>query len=144
MESGLSPWRTVLPAAAVIAVGNVVVLGIGHLLGADMLVARSAGTAVTEVGVGPVLLMSVLPTVLGGLALWFVRRRGIRAWRAVGWLGLALGLVTVPMPFVVEASTGTSATLGAMHLVAGLAWFAAVHRTAGRGQRASGEVFGVA
>lgn len=130
MQHSLSPWRTALPAAAVIAAVNLAVLGLGALLGADMRVAQSAGASVTEVGIGSVLLMSLVPALLGGLVLWPAARRGIRAWRAVGWLGLALGLLTLPMPIAVVASAGTTATLASMHVVAGVVWFAAVRRAA--------------
>lgn len=128
MENALAPWRTTLAAAAVIAATNLVVLGVGHLAGADMRVAQTAGSTATEVGVDSVLLMSAVPAILGGLTLWLAARRGVRAWRAVGWLGLALGVLTIPMPFTVQASTGTSLTLASMHVVAGLVWLTAVHR----------------
>lgn len=95
-----------------------------------MQVAQSAGAAVTEVGIGSVLLMSIVPALLGGLLLWLAARRSVRAWHAVGWLGLALGLLTLPMPVTVMASTATTATPATMHVVAGVVWFAAVRRTA--------------
>jgi hypothetical protein len=138
----VSPWRTALSAGLVIASLNLLVLGVGHLLGADMLVAQSAGSAASEIGIGSVVLMSLAPTVLGGVALWLAARRSVRGWLAVGWLGLALGLVTVPMPFTVVASTGTSVTLGSMHVVAGLVWLTAVRRAvARRRDRAVPQVF---
>lgn len=130
MDNPLTPWRTALAAAAVIAAANLVVLGIGHLSGADMQVAQTAAAAPNQVGLGSVLLMSVAPAILGGLALQLAARRGVRAWRTVGWLGLALGLLTIPMPFTVQASAGTSVTLAGMHLVAGLVWLIAVRRAA--------------
>ncbi len=130
MNPTLSPWRTALAAAVVIAATNLVVLAVGHLLGADMLVAQSADAATTQIGVGSVLLMSLAPALLGGLALQLAARRDVRTWRAVGWLGLALGLLTVSMPFAVLASTATSVTLASMHVVAGLVWFAAIRRAA--------------
>ncbi len=127
-----SPWRTAATAGLVIAVVNTALLGIGHLLSADMLVAPTAAEDATEVGLGSVLLMSTAPTVAGGLALWLAARRGERARRAVGWLGLAIGVATLPMPIAVTASAGTSATLASMHLAAGLAWLFVVYRSAGR------------
>lgn len=130
MHEGLAPWRTALAAAVVIATANLVVLGVGHLSGADMRVAQTPAAAPTQVGIGPVLLMSVAPAILGGLVLWLAARRGVRAWRTVGWLGLTLGVLTIAMPFSVQASTGTSMTLAGMHLVAGLVWFTAVRRAA--------------
>lgn len=132
MENALAPWRTTLAAAAVIAATNLGVLGVGHLAGADMRVAQTVGSTATQVGVGSVLLMSAVPAILGGLTLWLAARRGVRAWRAVGWLGLALGVLTIPMPFTVQASTGTSLTLASMHVLAGLVWLTAVHRAAVR------------
>lgn len=135
MRYSLSPWRTAMLAAAAIGAINLAVLGLGSLLGADMQVARSTGAAVTEVGIGAVVLMSVVPPMLGGLVLVLASRRSIGTWRAVGWLGLALGLLTLPMPLTVVASAGTSATLATMHLVAGVVWFTAVRRAAARAAR---------
>ncbi|CAN5170973.1 hypothetical protein BH18ACT9_BH18ACT9_13100 [soil metagenome] len=130
MNSHLSPWRTALLAAVATAVTNAVILGIAHLLGADMHVAPTARATETEVGVGSVLLVSVAPMILGGMTLWLAAPRGIRPWRAVGWLGLALGLLTVPLPFAVRASAETSVSLSLMHVVAGVVWFAAIRRAA--------------
>lgn len=130
MQHLVSPSRTTLAAAAAIAASNLAVLGIGLLLGADMQVARSTAPAVTEIGVGLVLLMSLVPALLGGLLLWLAARRSMRAWHAVGWLGLALGLLTLPMPFSVAGSAGTTVTLATMHVVAGVVWFTVTRRTA--------------
>lgn len=125
-----SAWRTAVTAGLAISATNLVVLWLGHRLGADMQVARSTGEVGTQVGVGSVVLMSLAPMILGWLALRLAARRGVRAWRGVAWLGLALGLLTVPMPVSVTATTGTSTTLASMHVVAGLVWFAAVRRSA--------------
>lgn len=122
-------WRTALTAGVAIVAINLVLLGLGHLLGADMRVAQSAGSPATQVGLGEVLAMSLAPTALGGLALWLATRRGLGAWRGVGWSGLALGLLTVPMPYSVTATAGTAATLAGMHVAAGLVWFTVVRRT---------------
>ncbi len=130
MDNALAPWRTALAAAAVIAAANLLVLGVGHLSGADMHVAQTAAAAPTQVGIGQVLPMSVAPAILGGLALWLAARRSVRAWITVAWLGLALGVLTIPMPFTVQASVGTSVTLAGMHLVASLVWFTAVRSSA--------------
>ena len=132
MQNALAPWRTAFVAATTISVANVVVLGVGQLSGADMRVAQTAGAAATQVGVGMVLLMSVGPTIPGGLALWLAARRSARAWRGVGWAGLALGVLTVPLPYTVQASSDTSLTLAVMHLVGGLVWFGAVRRAGAR------------
>lgn len=130
MRHTFAPLRTTLAAGLTIAAINLALLGIGHLLGADMQVAQSAADTPTAVSVGSVLLMSFGPMILGGLTLWLAARRGLRAWHAVGWLGLALGLLTTPMPFAVVATTGTSMTLSSMHVVAGLVWFTLVRRAA--------------
>ncbi len=133
MNVMLSPWRVTAWAALVIAATNIVVLSIGRLLGADMAVAPS-GDAPTHVGVGSVVLMSVGSAALGGFMLWLAARRGVRAWRAVGWLGLAFGIVTVSMPVGAVATASTTATLSGMHVAAGLIWFTAVRRSAARQQ----------
>lgn len=132
MKHTVSSWRPAIGAALAIVVANLVVLSLGRLLGADMVVASSAGEPPVRVGVGPVVLMSVGPALLGGVVLRFVRRRGVLAWRVVGWLGLALGLASTAMPLSVVATSATTATLALMHVVAGLTWFTAMHRAVTR------------
>lgn len=135
------PWRTTLVAGSVIAAANLVILAIGHLAGVDLQVAQAAGSPATEVGPGSVVVMSVVPAALGGLLLRLATSRGVRTWRTVGWLGLALGLLTVPMPFLVRASTATSLTLACMHVAAGVIWLVLVVRAVphSAGAREAGE-----
>ncbi|WP_109473688.1 DUF6069 family protein [Ornithinimicrobium cavernae] len=126
----LAPWRTALTVGLVISALNVVILTLGRALGTDFVVQPAGSAATTEIGIGMVVAASVGPALLGGVALWLAARRGNRSWRAVGWLGLAVGLLTVPAPFTAQASTQTTLVLASMHVVAGVAWVIAVRRQA--------------
>lgn len=116
---------------AVIGAGvlNLLVLVVGRLAGANMSVVRTGATDAMEIGAGIVVLMTVLPLALGTAALALATRWGSRGWATVGWLGLAVGLLTTVMPFTVDASTSTAVTLAVMHVVAGVVWFVLVRRS---------------
>ena len=132
MSDHLLPWRTAIGAALAIAATNLIVLAGGRLLGADMVVAWSVDAPPVQVGIASVVLMSVVPALLGGVVLWLARRSGVRAWHGLGWLGVAVGVVTVAMPLSVVATAATTATLVSMHVVAGLIWLTVVRRAAAR------------
>ncbi|SDI09105.1 hypothetical protein SAMN05192558_101670 [Actinokineospora alba] len=109
--------------------GNLLALVIGRLAGADMSVLQPGATEAIEIGVVIVALGTVVPFALGTATLALTTRWGRRGWTAVAWLGLAVGLLTTVSPFTVEASTSTSATLAAMHVVSGVVWFVLVRRS---------------
>lgn len=114
-------------ALATATAGNLAVWGGARLIGADFHVVRPDGVAFT-VGAGPVVLFTVGSIVIGALALALATRLSARAWRVLAWLGLAIGILTVPMPFTVTAGLDTQLALGTMHVLTGLAWFAALRR----------------
>lgn len=120
--------RTTALAMVTTVALNLAVLAIGALAGADLEVAQSAGEAPMDIGAGMVVVMSLGPLLLGGLVLWLAGSRGRGAWNAVGWLGLALGIITVVMPIGAVATTGTTVTLASMHVIAGVLWVLAVRR----------------
>ncbi|MBC6446180.1 DUF6069 family protein [Actinokineospora xionganensis] len=120
-------------AAIGAVVGNLLVLVVGRLAGADLRVLQPGATEVLELGAGLVALMTVLPVAFGTAALAVATRRGRQGWSAVGWLGLAIGLLTIVSPFTVEASTSTAVTLAGMHAVTGVVWFALVRRNLRQG-----------
>ncbi|MBB2922289.1 DUF6069 family protein [Cellulomonas cellasea] len=128
--SAAATWRTGLVAAGIAGLANLVVLAVAGALGADLLVRQTPDAAATEVTFGMVAVMSVAPIVLATVVLLVLRRWGARAWRALAAVGLALGLLTVPMPFTVDATTGTQVALATMHVVAGVVWFVLVRRAA--------------
>lgn len=117
-------------AAALGVVANLVVYGIARAAGTDFAVVRPDGVGFT-VGPASVLLMSVVPLLLGGVALAVVARWGQRGWHWLAWIGLAIGLLTVVMPISTEASSGTTLALALMHVLTGVAWFVIVRRFAG-------------
>lgn len=97
-----------------------------------MSVVQPGATEAIEFGAVIVALGTVIPLALGTAALALATRWGSRGWVAVAWLGLAVGLLTTVSPFTVVASTSTSVTLAAMHVVAGVVWFALVRRSSSR------------
>jgi hypothetical protein len=117
-------WIRGLIAAAVAAFVNVVIGLIASAAGADMLVdAQGTSTAVTPASV---LIATTLPIVLGGVFVWLVARRTPRAQVVFAWVGLILGVVTIPVPLLSAHDIATGLSLASMHVVAGAAWFSAM------------------
>lgn len=127
--------RTALRAAGVIAlvsiVANLVAYVIARGLGTDFDVTRPDGATMT-VSAPVVILTTLVPLVLGVIALVVAARWGARGWSALAWTGLALGVLTVVMPLSTEAADGTKAGLAVMHVLTGLIWFVIVRQTARR------------
>ncbi|ANS79707.1 hypothetical protein SGUI_2311 [Serinicoccus hydrothermalis] len=117
----------VATVAGVSLVLNLLVWGLARLVGADFDVTRPGAGPMT---VGPVMVavMTVIPVALGGALTWFLGRTRPRAVTALAWVGLAIGLLTVPMPFTVEASATTQTALAAMHVVTGVVWWILLRR----------------
>lgn len=127
--------RTALRVTGVIAlvsiVANLVAYAVARGLGADFEVTRPDGATMT-VGVPAVILTTLVPLVLGLIALVVAARWGARGWSALAWTGLALGVLTVVMPLSTDAAAGTKAGLAVMHVLSGLIWFVIVRQTARR------------
>ncbi|MGW6132443.1 DUF6069 family protein [Cellulomonas sp. NPDC055163] len=128
-------WRTGLTVAGVAVVVNLLVLVVSRAVGADFLVQQTPDAPATEVTFVMVGVMTVVPVLLATALLLLLRRWGARAWRALAAVGLALGLLTVVMPFTVDAATGTQVGLALMHVVAGVVWFVLVRRAAAAASR---------
>lgn len=71
------------------------------------------------VGLTEVVGTTIGPLILGTLLLVAVVRWRPGAWRTVAWLGLALGVLTVPMPLSAEAEWAAKVTLASMHVITG-------------------------
>ncbi|WP_258725810.1 DUF6069 family protein [Cellulomonas sp. NS3] len=133
--SAATTWRTGLVAAGVALVANLLVLVVSRALGADHLVRQTPDAAASEVTFVMVVVMTVVPLLVATALLLPLRRWGARAWRTLAAVGLALGLLTVPMPFAVDATTGTQVGLALMHVVVGVVWFVLVRRAASAASR---------
>lgn len=115
-----------LPVIGLALVINVVNRVVAGALGVDFQVMTAMAAQPQTVGLGSVVVMTVVPLALAGLALLLVRRWAPRSWQVLAWLGLAAGVLT--LPFFLDATLGTKFALGLMHLVPALLWWAAVRR----------------
>lgn len=121
-----SALRVGASVAVISAIANVAIWSAATLGGVPFDV-TPAGASTQHVNVATVVLMTLGPLVLGAFAL-AVTRRSAKAWRFLAWVGLAIGVLTVVMPFSTTATDGTHYALAAMHLVVGATWFALVSR----------------
>jgi hypothetical protein len=118
-----SALRAGLLVGLIALAGNLLVYAVARLADVNLEVAQPNSDSSQVVGVAEVAGMTIGALVLGALLLVAVARWHPGAWRAVAWLGLALGLLTVPMPLSMEAETAVKVTLASMHVIAGVAWF---------------------
>lgn len=113
---------------AVSLVLNLVTWFIARAAGVDF-VTQVEGRMPLEVTSVPIVVMTVVPVLLGGILL-LILGRWLRAWNILAIVGLGVGVLSVIAPFTVQASTGTSVSLAIMHLVVGGVWFLALRRGA--------------
>lgn len=124
-------WRTGFTAAGIALAASLVVLLVARLSGADMVARPPQTDATTTIGVLSVAVVTVVATLVGSLLLVLLRRRGgARAWLALAWIGLAVGVLTTPAPLTVDATAGTRVALACMHVLTGLVWLVVVRRAA--------------
>ena len=126
--SARTAWRIGALIAGLAAAVNLVVLALGRIAGADMNVQPAGAPTAMTIGIGLVVVTTVLPVLVGTLLLIAVRGRGGPAWRFLAAAGLVFGLASVAMPVLATATAATTTTLGSMHVVAALAWFVLVWR----------------
>lgn len=110
----------ILIAIAVSIVLNLGILWIGTSLGAPMLMmAPQPIDAITVIG------FTTVQMLIPGIIVWLLAKRwNIR--RFMAWAGLAFALLTIGASFAAAQDTSTAITLGAMHVVAGIAWLVAL------------------
>lgn len=118
--------RTVLPILGAAVAGNLVIFGVASALGVGFRISTPMASGPETVTWGSVLVMSLVPLLLGSAALWGLRRWAPTSWRALAWLGLVIGVVT--MPLFGEATLATRVSLSLMHLLPAVLWWVGVRR----------------
>ena len=108
--------------AAVIT--NLVLFFLGSALGATWDVGQPV-----SVGIGLVLIATIVPLLVGGLVVKLISSRWPRSQNWFAWGVLIFAIVGSPMGWISSGDAATGISLGLMHVVEGLAWFFAV-RTA--------------
>jgi len=108
---------------ATTALSNLIVFLVGSSSGASMVVNTPAAT---EIGPPLVIVASIVPLTLAGIATWFVAKRvpAFRVWaaRIVG----AVAVLSTIAPFAMAVDVATGSTLAVMHLVVGGAFLLAL------------------
>lgn len=115
-----------LAAAAALAL-NLIAFGIGRLAGASFVVTRPDGVSFPVAPLA-VAAMTLIPMVVGACAVLVARRWWPKGVQILAWSGLAIGVLTVAMPLLSQASAQTRIALAAMHLITGVVWVLGVRR----------------
>lgn len=114
-------------AAVVALVANVLVHTLAKVAGVET-VLTPPGAAPVTVAPFAVVTMTIIPVVVGGVALVLASRFSPGAVRALPWIGLVIGVATVVMPLSMGGALDGRLVLAAMHVITGIAWFASVRR----------------
>lgn len=105
---------------------SLVALGIASAAGATMLVTTPGSPEPMQINAGQVVVSLAMPMLIVGALLWWLGRSRPALVRWIAWIGLAIGVLTAPMPFSATSDLPTALALAAMHAVAGIAWFVAL------------------
>lgn len=128
--SVLQTIKTGLVAGGAALLANLALMVVGRLAGADFSV-QPPNQVVMRVGVTLVCVTTLVPALMGTLLLVGFRQRGRSGWRALGVVGLLIGIFTAAAPFTVQAGPGTQIALAGMHVLTGLAWFLVLRHASG-------------
>ncbi|MGJ7559960.1 DUF6069 family protein [Brevibacterium casei] len=120
-----SVWSTGMVVFAAAGIVDGVIAVVAGSTGVEMTVVPQGGPAML-VGVGAVLLALFISVAIGTLTLAAVGRRRSSRWRFLAIVGFGLSIVSIAAPLSAQATGTTTATLVAMHIVAGLIWFVAL------------------
>jgi hypothetical protein len=73
-----------------------------------------------------VIIATAAAMVIGGVITALLARWRRGAIRAMAWIGLAIGVVTVPAPILGAGDTATGIGLASMHVLTAVVWFFAI------------------
>lgn len=120
-------WRIGAAAAAIAAILNVVILGIGRAAGVPFVVPTFTGSQMTvawPIVVGTI----VFWFVLGLLLTTFVAARQPRRLAAIQIVAAVVTVLSLVQPLTVDADTATRLVLAIMHPVTGASFILALRR----------------
>lgn len=118
--------RTVLPIVGASVAGNLVIFGVASALQVGFRITTPLASGPETVTWVSVLVMSLVPLLLGAAVLWGLKRWTPTSWRVLAWLGLVVGVAT--MPLFGEATLATRVSLSLMHLLPAVLWWVGVRR----------------
>lgn len=104
------------------AAADLLVLGTASLAGADLVAAGPPGTEPMRIGVAAVLVSTVAPLLLGGIAHALVGRRWPRMGRVLRWTAVVVAIGSIAAPLGAAHDLATAAALAIMHVVVAAAW----------------------
>lgn len=108
-------------AAVLAVVLNLIIYVVGNSQGVSYLT-QQPGTAVWQpVGMGMVIVASLVTAVAAGIGLWLLARFMNNPLNLFMWLAGILALLSLIMPFTMARDTGTFTALGLMHVGSALA-----------------------
>ena len=120
-------WRLGAAAAAIAAILNVVILGIGRATGVPFVVPSFTGAPTTVAP--PVVVFTVaFWFVLGLLLTTFVAARQPRRLAAIQIVAAVVTVVSLIQPLIADTDTATRLALAVMHPITGAAFILALRR----------------
>lgn len=115
-----SPKRLAL-GATVALLANIVIFLIGSAASATWQVGLP-----TTVTLPLVALATVVPMLLGGLAVGLISKRWPSVIGLASWIVLVFSIAGAPSGYIASQNAATGLALGAMHVVVGISWFVSI------------------
>lgn len=113
--NGLAWWQAGLAGVLAATVANLVVYAIARGAGASFEFVD--GDTQETINAAAVLMLTVVPMVVGFVLAVLVSLRWLWALRVGAVVGAVLALLTIALPFAVDADGGTQAALSVMHVM---------------------------
>ena len=108
-------------AVVLAVVLNLIIYVVGNSRGVSYLAQQPGMAGWQPVGLGMVVIASLVTAVAAGIVLWLLARFMENPLNLFMWLAGILALLSLIMPYTMTRDTGTFATLGLMHVGSGLA-----------------------
>ena len=106
---------------AAAAIANVVLFLVGENAGATYSVGSPAPIDALITAIA-----TVVPLSVGAFVASLVGKKGTKVLNVLVWAGFVVAIISAPNAWVLSQDMATGVTLGAMHLVAAVAWLLAV------------------
>ncbi|KHL17086.1 hypothetical protein CLV56_0810 [Mumia flava] len=114
-------WGRVAGLGLVAVLVNLLLLAVGHALGADYDVGQEVPVRVEHLLAG-----TLVPFVLASTLLWLLTRNHAPRRRPLARVGLGLGVLSALAPALSAESAESALFLAAMHVVTAALWYVAV------------------
>ena len=119
----LSPWKGAAIGIGAALAANLLIFFIGNaLMDGSIQVVEPGATAASDLPMAALIAASIVPLLVGAAGLWVLAKvRPDGALRLWSIIAMALAVLSVAQPFMLDVSTGSQVALSVMHVATGAA-----------------------